>query len=168
MMSTLEKSEIFLQLRAHWQSLPLARQRILLAALLLLAFGLLWALVYQPLQMSRVSNTARISTLQASLAQMQRDVAEYKQLNTLAPAAEKNIKQNIDSAKLEALFGATSKVAALADGQLQITSNNIQYADWLAKTDEVLSRYRVTINDLSLKRVEGGLVNATLTLKVRR
>jgi type II secretory pathway component PulM len=157
MMSTLEKSEIFLQLRARWQSLPLARQRILLAALLLLAFGLLWALVYQPLQMSRVNNT-----------QMQCDVAEYKQLNTLAPAAEKNIKQNIDSAKLEALFGATSKVAALADGQLQITSNNIQYADWLTKTDEVLSRYRVTINDLSLKRVEGGLVNATLTLKVRR
>lgn len=168
MMNTLEKSEVFLQLRARWQSLPLARQRILMAALSLLTFGLLWALVYQPLQMSRVSNTARISTLQTSLTQMQRDVAEYKQLSTLAPVAEKNIKQNIDSPKLEALFGATSRVLVLADGQLQITSNNIQYADWLTKTDELLSRYRVTINDLNIKRLEGGLVNATLTLKVRR
>jgi type II secretory pathway component PulM len=171
MIKTLSNSEAMVRARERWQSLPSARQRVLIAAFACLALGLLWALVYEPIQASRAMNTARISTLQTSLAQMQRDAVTLKQLKTIAPVAEKNIKTNADSARLEALFGAGSKVTTLADGRFQIDSSNIQYADWLTKTDEALSRFNVNIAEINIKRASDNaekIVNAALTLKAAR
>ncbi len=171
MMKALINSETIMRARESWQSLPSARQGVLIVAFACLALGLMWALVYEPIQASRAMNTARIGTLQTSLAQMQRDAVTLKQLKTIAPVAEKNIKTNADSARLEALFGAGSKVMALADGRFQIDSSNIQYADWLTKTDEALRRFNVNIAEINIKRAADNaekLVNATLTLKATR
>lgn len=171
MMKTLINSEAMRRTREKWQLLPRARQRVLIAAFACLAIGLMWALVYEPIQTSRVMNTARIGTLQTSLAQMQRDAVTLKQLKTIAPVAEKNIKTNADSARLEAHFGAGSKVTTLGDGRFQIDSSNIQYADWLAKTDEALRRFNVNIAEINIKRAADNaekLVHARLTLKASR
>jgi len=170
-MKTLINNQVIAQLRENWQLLPTARQHVLLIALACLALGLIWALIYQPIQASRAVNTARISALQSSLSQIERDSAELKKLETIAPVADKNSKANADSARLEALYGPSSNVTVLADGRFQITTSNTQYADWLTKTDDALSRFNVAISEVKLNRALGNaekVVNATLTLKVTR
>ena len=168
MIKKINSNATFHQLNEKWQSLPIARQRMLIVAFAALLLGLMWALIYQPIQASRAANKQRIHSSQLALAQMQRDAAEFKALNTIAPVAEKNIKANIDNIRLEALFGSSSKVTSLANGDFQIVSNNLAYVDWLTKTDELISRYRVSIVEANIKRAEGSLVNATLTLKATR
>jgi type II secretory pathway component PulM len=152
----------------RWAAIPKPRQRLLIGITLLLAVGLCWAYIVQPILTSRAANTKRISVLQAQLANMQRDSSAIQSLQSIAPVADTNRKIFADSQKLEAIFGVNTKVAAMNDGGFRIESTRVNYADWLTKVDNALSRYRLQIVALEIKTQDSNSVDVSLTFGTSR
>jgi type II secretory pathway component PulM len=147
----------------RWQRLPRQRQLLLLALVTLLLIGIFWGYVFQPIQSSRNLNKARINVLQTQLATMQRDAEEVQKLKSLAPAATINTRTYAPNVKaFEDIFGAGSKVSVTNSGEWQIDSTRIGYADWLDKTDQLIARYRLSVTNLNIKRLDSNTVETSI------
>ncbi len=134
----------------RWQALDVLARRIITVASIVLLIAIVWAYVYAPLQASRVSNANRIAALSAQRTIMQRQAAEIAVLKTTPDIVATRSQANADVAGLQALFGAAANIKADTGGQFRIDVSQMQYADWLDRVNQALTKFslRVVLFDL--------------------
>lgn len=157
--------------RQAWTKLSPQGQRAVSTASLLLALGLVWALVYEPLQQSRAKDSQRISQLRADLAQMQVLAAERQSLQSLpnVPTTGTAVStRRADVGSLQAELGSAFKVSLMgadaasaktstapARAQYRVIVNDIAYAELIDRLAAASQRYRLTTREMQLTRKAG-------------
>jgi len=151
----------------RWQTLSPAGQRVISVASVLLAAGLIWALVYQPIQTSRDKDRGRITGmtgLQSQLRQMQTQASEVQRLRTLAPVAATASLATADVAQLQALFGSQASVSLATNTKgteqpastlFRIAVKQMPYASLVERLEQTGSRFRLRVVSASLTRAVG-------------
>jgi type II secretory pathway component PulM len=154
--------------RSVWAKLSPSGQRAVGVASVLLALGLVWALVYEPLQQSRAKDTQRIAQLRADLAQMQALAAErqsLKSLPNLPTAGAAASTRRADVGSLQAELGAAFKVSLVTSGsgskanearaQYRVAVADVAYTELIDRLAAASQRYRLTTREMQLTRKSG-------------
>lgn len=152
----------------RWQALSPAGQRVISVASVLLGTGLVWALVYQPIQASRDKDRVRIIGLQSQLQQMRAQAFEVQRLRTMAPVAASASLALADVAQLQAAFGPQASVSLAAGNTDQpvgttfrVSISQMPYANLVERLEQTRSRFRLRVVSASLTRSVGPAPSST-------
>jgi type II secretory pathway component PulM len=150
---------------------PSGKRTIAVASVLLIA-GLIWALVYEPLQSSLKRNRERISELTSQTSRMREQAAEVARIRTTAAVAATANTAVADVAGLQAILGPQSTVSLTnspATGvSFKIILSAQPYATLIDRLEQATAKYRVRIASLSLTRgtaaADAKMVSGEVTL----
>jgi type II secretory pathway component PulM len=150
-------ADITALLRTRWHGLTERGRIAIVVAASLLSVGLFWALVYAPIQQSRLSNRAAIATNATQLALMRAQAAEVQQLRAMAPVAATSNRSLADTAGLSAIFGTTAAVSLTAataqtPAQFRVTLKDASFSSVIERLDAATLKYRLRVAGLELVR----------------
>ncbi len=137
-------------LQQRWRALPAAQQRLGLIggglAVLLLGYAFIWL----PVMREHDRLQTRLPQLQAQLERMQSQAEELKRINTspvIAPAS----RPVLDTAALQATFGAAAKISAAPDRAFRVSIARIPYAQLWDRLGDAAARHGLQVKSLNLK-----------------
>lgn len=148
----------------RWQALSPTGQRVISAVSALLMVGVVWALVYEPIQQSREKDRARITTLQTQLRHMQAQANEVQQLRTMAPVAATASLLLADVVQLQTVFGPQASVSLAANTKgaeqpvsmaFRISISQMPYATLVERLEQTSARFRLRVVSAALSRTPG-------------
>jgi general secretion pathway protein M len=161
-----------MNLREWWQARDARERRILCVGAGVSALLLGWALVWQPLSVSRANLRARVAAQRVDLATMRAGAARVAELRGLGvrSKAERQGKSLLAladaSARGQQLGNALKRVEPLGPKSVRVSLEGASFdaiAEWL---DGLARDFGVTATEFSADRIEGvGLVNARVTLE---
>jgi type II secretory pathway component PulM len=149
--------------RARWAQIePRTRTVLLISAGALLA-GLIYAYVWLPAARGRALNAERIPVLEAKLANMRAQVAEMQRLNAVPPstsattasATTASARGATDVNGLQTIFGSSAKIAVDENRAFRIGIASMSYTAFLDRLDQALSRYRLSVDSLTITALSG-------------
>lgn len=137
-------------LQQRWRALPASQQNLGLIAggLIVLLIG--YAFVWLPVMREHNRVQTRLPQLQAQLERMQSQAEELKRINTspvIAPAS----RPVLDTAALQATFGAAAKISAAPDRAFRVSIARIPYAQLWDRLGDAAARHGLQVKALSLK-----------------
>jgi len=148
----------------RWQALSPTGQRAISAVSALLTVGVVWALVYQPIQTSREKDRSRITSLQSQLRQMQAQANEVQQLRTMAPVAATASLLLADVVQLQTVFGPQASVSLAANTNraeqpasmaFRVSISQMPYANLVERLEQTNARFRLRVLSAALTRTPG-------------
>lgn len=148
----------------RWQALSPAGQRMITAVSALLTVGVVWAMLYQPIQQSRERDRARIKSLQAQLQQMQDQANEVRQLRTMAPVAATASLLLADVVQLQTVFGPQANVSLATNAKgaeqpasiaFRVSISQMPYANLIERLEQTGLRFRLRVLSAALTRTPG-------------
>jgi type II secretory pathway component PulM len=155
-------------IRARWAQIePRTRTVVLISAGALLA-GLIYAYVWLPAARGRVLNAERIPVLEAKLANMRTQVSEMQRLNAVPPstsATTANTRAAGDVNSLQTIFGASAKIAVDENRAFRISIASTSYTSFLDRLDQALSRYRLSVDSLTITALASPISAPTANTK---
>ncbi|MFN5191762.1 MAG: type II secretion system protein GspM [Burkholderiales bacterium] len=159
------------QAARRWSGLSWAGRRVITICAALLAMGLGWALVYEPLQSSLAKNRIRIQELRAQASIMRGQSAAVQSIRTMAPVAASATPSVADVAGLQALFGPRTIVTiainplprnATGVATFKIAVDQAPYSLLIDRLEQATNRYRVRVLSMALARSSGAPPQATM------
>lgn len=159
------------QAARRWSELSWAGRSAITICAALLAMGLTWALVYEPLQSSLAKNRVRIQELRAQASKMREQAAAVQSIRTMAPVAASATLGVADVAGLQTLFGPRT-IVTIAMNQLpgnatgvatfKIAVDQAPYSVLIDRLEQATGRYRVRVLSMALARSSGAPSQATV------
>jgi general secretion pathway protein M len=158
-------------MNAWWQGLAERERRLLLVGALLVALLLGWALVWEPLDRSRVDWRQRAVAAEANL-QWMRSAAEQLQRQRAAGGGAvvtdgRSLLARVDSGAREAgLGGALLRVEPTGPDQVRVQFQQAGFDDLMQWLEQIAQQQAVRVSELSVQRAQGvGLVDARVGLE---
>lgn len=148
-------------LTRRWATLSRTGQRTITICAALLAVGLSWALVYEPIQSSLSKNRIRLQELRVQAAQMREQAAIVQSIRTMAPVAATATQSIADVAGLQALFGPKTIVtialnptpgSAASVATFKVAVEQVPYSVLVDRLEQATGRYRVRVLSMALTR----------------
>ncbi len=147
---------IFRRAQRGWESVAPRSRTVLSVCAAALFIGLVYAYAWLPASRSRAINAERIPILEAKLATMRAETEEIKRLLAVPPNTAPNTadktggRSAADLSGLQAIFGASAKIAIDNNRAFVVTIPSISYVAFLDRIDQALLRYRLKVASLSI------------------
>jgi type II secretory pathway component PulM len=167
-MSTTSSRSLLLPLRdlreqatQRWLALSSAGRRTIAICTALLAVGLGWALVYEPIQSSLTKNRLRIQELRVQAAQMREQATAVQSIRNMAPVAASATQSVADVAGLQSVFGSKTIVTialnstpgtAAGVATFKVAVDQVPYSVLIDRLEQATGRYRVRVLSMALAR----------------
>jgi type II secretory pathway component PulM len=181
-MSTPSSRNLFLPLRdirdratQRWSALSPAGRRTITICAALLAVGLSWALMYEPLQSSVTKNRLRIQSLRVQAAQMHEQAVAVQSILTMAPVAASATQSIADVTGLQGVFGPKAIVTIALNpmpstpagvATFKVAVDQVPYAELIDRLEQATGRYRIRVLSMTLARAAAAPPSATTSTLV--